>query len=320
MLDAASPTSIGTSADAREELRELAQAKNAVILAHYYQTDDIKSVADYVGDSLELAKKAATCDAENIVFAGVKFMAETAKILNPERSVYLPDPNAGCSLASSITAADVVTLKDQYPGHKVVTYINTTAEVKAESDVACTSSNAEHIVRELSKEAPLIFIPDENLAIYLERKTGIELKKWRGVCHVHQALSAEKLLELKRQYPSYEIISHPEAHLTILEISDFIGSTSQLLRRVQNSSAPGFIMGTEVGLASRLSEESGGRTVIAAPAHEENSCSCSECGYMKLNTLSKVKDCLVNGSGEVFVDPVLAEKARHSIERMFAFS
>ncbi len=309
-----------THSDQYQEIRELAQAKNAVILAHYYQTDDVKRVADYVGDSLELAKRAAACEAENIVFAGVRFMAETAKIINPSSSVYMPDPSAGCSLASSITAADVVALKKQYPGHKVVTYINTTADVKAESDVACTSSNAEHIVRELSKEAPLIFIPDENLAVYLEGKTGIELKKWRGVCHVHQALSAEKLLKLKEQFPSYEIISHPEAHISILEISDFVGSTSQLLQAVKSSNAPGFIMGTEVGLATRLSAESGGRTVIAAPAEEDNSCSCSECGYMKLNTLGKIRNCLVEGSGEVFVEPALAARALRSIERMFVFS
>ncbi|PKP26579.1 MAG: quinolinate synthase [Bacteroidetes bacterium HGW-Bacteroidetes-2] len=302
------------------KIEELKKNKNAIVLAHYYQEDAIQDVADFVGDSLELAKKAAQTDADIIVFAGVYFMAETAKILNPSKKVLLPDPLAGCSLADGCLPKDFAAFKAKYPNHKVVTYINTSAAIKAMSDYVCTSSNAEKIIRSIPEDQPLIFAPDKNLGAYLNKITGRNMVLWEGTCIVHEAFSLEKLIELCLEYPEAKIVAHPESEDPILRIAHCIGSTSQMRNYIKNSSADTFIVATEVGILHQLSKEVPHKKLLPAPSREDNSCACSECAFMKMNTLEKVFHCLHNETPEIKVDSSLSKQALIPIEKMMQLS
>lgn len=306
--------------DIRKVINRLRKEKNAIILAHYYQEESIQDIADFVGDSLELARKAAETDAEIIVFAGVYFMAETAKILNPHKKVLLPDLLAGCSLADNCMPPDFAAFKARYPNHKVVTYINTSAAIKAMSDYVCTSSNAEKIIRSLPADQPLIFAPDKNLGAYLNKVTGRNMVLWEGSCIVHEAFSLEKLIELVVHYPEAKIVAHPESDEAILRIAHAIGSTSQMRNYIKNSSAHTFIVATEAGILHQLSKEVPDKRLIPAPSQEDNSCACSECAFMKLNTLEKVYRCLRDETPEVTVDSSLAVEALKPIEKMLQMS
>jgi len=303
-----------------KEINRLRKEKNAIILAHYYQDAAIQDIADFVGDSLELARKAAQTNADIIVFAGVYFMAETAKILNPNKKVLLPDPLAGCSLADGCPPHAFTAFKARYPNHKVVTYINTSAEIKAMSDYVCTSSNAEKIIRSIPEEQPLIFAPDKNLGAYLNKITGRKMVLWEGSCIVHEAFSLEKLIELVVDHPEAKIVAHPESEDAILRIAHCIGSTSQMRNYIKNSPADTFIVATEVGILHRLSKEVGDKKLIPAPSREDNSCACSECAFMKLNTLEKVYRCLRDETPEVHIDSALAIRALKPIEKMLQLS
>jgi len=304
----------------RSEINRLRKEKNAVILAHYYQEPEIQDIADFIGDSLELAKKAAATDADVIVFAGVHFMAETAKILNPEKTVLLPDINAGCSLADGCTPDAFREFEARYPHHKVVTYINCAAEIKTMSDIVCTSSNAKKIIASFPTDQPLIFAPDRNLGNYLKQETGRDLVLWNGSCVVHEAFSFDKLLELYRKHPDAKIVAHPESEEHILKVAHFIGSTSAMRDFIKNSDAEIFIVATEAGILHTLSAEVPEKTLIPAPAYEENSCACSECAYMKLNTLHKLYLCLKNNSPEITLTESLRRDALVPIERMLELS
>jgi quinolinate synthase len=304
----------------RKEINRLRKEKNAIILAHYYQNEAIQDIADFVGDSLELARKAAQTDADIIVFAGVYFMAETAKIINPHKKILLPDPLAGCSLADGCLPKDFAAFKAKYPNHKVVTYINTSLEIKAMSDYVCTSSNAEKIIRSIPEDQPIIFAPDKNLGAYLNKVTGRTMVLWEGSCIVHEAFSLEKLIELVVEYPDAKIVAHPESEDAILRIAHCIGSTSQMRNYIKNSSADTFIVATEVGIIHQLSKEVPDKKLIPAPSKEDNSCACSECAFMKLNTLEKVYRCLRDETPEVNVDSTLAHEAFKPIEKMLQLS
>lgn len=300
----------------QEEISILKKTKNAVILAHYYQEPEIQEIADFVGDSLELAKKAATTNADIIVFAGVHFMAETAKILNPSKKVLLPDLNAGCSLAESCPPEAFQQLKDKYPDHVVVTYINCSAEIKAMSDVVCTSSNAERVINSIPLDKPIIFAPDKNLGRYLIEKTGRKMLLWDGACIVHEAFSIDKLLELYAKYPSAKIIAHPESEEHILKIANYIGSTSGMLNFVKSSDQDTFIVATEAGILHQMQMDVPDKTLIPAPAKEDNSCACSECAFMKMNTLQKLYNCLKDESPEIVLAESLMKAAHRPIKRM----
>lgn len=304
----------------KQELLRLKTEKNAVILAHYYQDPEIQEVADFIGDSLELAKKAAQTSAEIIVFAGVHFMAETAKILNPSKKVLLPDLNAGCSLAESCPPEAFKKLKDEHPDHVVVTYINCSAEIKTLSDIVCTSSNAENIINSIPQDKPIIFAPDKNLGSYLKTKTGRQMLLWDGACIVHEAFSIEKLLKLYQENPSAIIIAHPESEDHILKTANYIGSTSGMLNYVKNSEHHTFIVATEAGILHEMQKAAPEKTLIPAPAKEDNTCACSECAFMKMNTLQKLYDCLKNETPEVSLEPEIIEKAHKPIERMLEIS
>jgi quinolinate synthase len=304
----------------RKEINRLRKEKNAIILAHYYQDETIQDIADFVGDSLELARKAAETEADIIVFAGVYFMAETAKILNPHKKVLLPDLLAGCSLADNCLPNDFAAFKAKYPNHKVVTYINTSAEIKAMSDYVCTSSNAEKIIRSIPEDQPLIFAPDKNLGAYLNKVTGRNMVLWEGSCLVHEAFSLEKLIELVIEYPDAKIVAHPESEDAVLRIAHFIGSTSQMRNYIKNSAAATFIVATEVGILHQLSKEVPTKKLIPAPSQEDKSCACSECAFMKLNTLEKVCRCLRDEKPEVNVESALAIEALKPIEKMLQLS
>lgn len=303
-----------------ERIVELKKEKNAVVLAHYYQEPEIQEVADFIGDSLELAKKAATTDSDIIVFAGVHFMAETAKILNPSKKVLLPDLNAGCSLAESCPPEDFRKLKEQYPNHTVVTYINCSAEIKTLSDIVCTSSNAEKIINSIPEDQPIIFAPDKNLGKYLIQKTGRKMLLWDGACIVHEAFSLDKLLELYKKNPTAMIIAHPESEDHILRVANFVGSTSGMLNYVKNSGHDLFIVATEAGILHQMQKDVPHKTLIPAPAKEDNTCACSECAFMKMNTLRKLYDCLENENPEIVMEKDLMEKARRPIEKMLELS
>ncbi len=303
-----------------EMIDQLRRQKNAVILAHYYQTPDIQEVADFIGDSLELSKMAARTTADVIVFAGVRFMAETAKILNPSKKVLLPDLNAGCSLADGCLPEDFQALKDRYPNHKVVTYINCSAEIKTMSDIVCTSSNAQKIIESFPKGQPILFAPDRNLGRYLQKVTGRDLLLWDGSCVVHEAFSLDKLLDLYKKHPGALIVAHPESESHILETAHYIGSTSGMLNFIKNSSASTFIVATEAGILHKMSNEAPGKTLIAAPSFDDNTCACSECAFMKLNTLQKLYLCLKNESPEITLPENLRQKALIPIERMLELS
>lgn len=306
--------------DIRQEIDRLRKEKNAIILAHYYQEDEIQDIADYVGDSLELSQKAARNDADIIVFAGVHFMAETAKILSPEKKVLLPDLEAGCSLASSCQPDDFKAFTDLHKGHTVVTYINCSAEIKALSDIVCTSSNAEKVISSIPEDRPIIFAPDKNLGKYLIKKTGRDMLLWDGACIVHEAFSIEKLLVLHKEHPDAKIIAHPESEEHILDVASFIGSTSQLLKHVHENQEEEFIVATEAGILHKMQEANPTTKLFAAPAREDNTCACSECGYMKVNTLKKLRDCLKNETPEIFLEESLRIQALIPIERMLKIS
>lgn len=301
-----------------EKINALRKSKNAVILAHYYQEEAIQDIADFVGDSLELAKKAAETSADIIVFAGVYFMAETAKILNFDKKVLVPDLNAGCSLADGCPATDFAEFLKNYPQHKVVTYINTSAEVKALSDYVCTSSNAEKVINAIPKEQPIIFAPDKNLGAYLNKVTGRNMLLWDGSCIVHEAFSIDKLIELHLEYPTAKIVAHPESEDPILRLAHCIGSTSQMLQYIRNSEDETFIVATEAGILHQLKKQVPHKTLIPAPAREDNTCACSECAFMKMNTLEKLYRCLRDETPEVSIDEILRLKAIKPIEQMLA--
>lgn len=304
----------------KEEIIALKKQKNAVILAHYYQVPEIQEVADFVGDSLELAKKAAQTTADIIVFAGVHFMAETAKILNPTKKVLLPDLKAGCSLAESCPPDAFQKLKEQYPDHIVVTYINCSAEIKAMSDIVCTSSNAVNIINSIPVDKEIIFAPDKNLGRYLIEKTGRQMLLWDGACIVHEAFSIEKLLKLYKQHPSAMIIAHPESEEHILKVANYVGSTSGMLNFVKTSNHDTFIVATEAGILHQMQKDVPGKTLIPAPAKEDNTCACSECAFMKMNTLPKLYKCLKDENPEIFLEESLMAKANIPIQRMMELS
>ncbi len=302
----------------RDEIMRLKNEMNAVILAHYYQESDIQDIADIVGDSLELSRRAADTKADVIVFAGVHFMAETAKILNPHKQVLLPDLNAGCSLAEGCPAPAFKAFRARHPDHVSITYINCSADVKAASDIICTSSNAEKIIRQIPPEKPIFFAPDRNLGKYLIKKTGRDMLLWEGSCIVHETFSIRKLAHLQEQYPDAELIAHPECEEPILAKAGFIGSTSALLKHVQASAARRFIVATESGILHQMERLAPQKQYIAAPP--DANCSCNECPYMKLNTMEKLYLCMKNRSPEITIDPATMKKALVPIERMLQMS
>ncbi len=304
----------------KEKILALKKEKNAVILAHYYQEADIQDVADYVGDSLGLSQEAMKVDADIILFAGVHFMAETAKILNPTKKVILPDLKAGCSLAESCPADKFKKFIDEHPGHIVITYVNCSAEVKALTDIVCTSSNAVKIVESIPKETPIIFAPDKNLGKYIIQKTGRDMLLWDGSCVVHEAFSLDKLIALYKENPDAKIIAHPESETHILKTAAYIGSTAGMIEFVKTDPSKKFIVATEAGILHKMQQVVPDKILIPAPAEEDNTCACSECGYMKMNTLQKVYDCLLNESPEINVPADIMKKALIPIERMLELS
>ena len=309
---------INPSLDLFAEIEKLKKEKNAVILAHYYQEPDIQDVADYIGDSLGLAQQAQKTKADIIVFAGVHFMAETAKILNPHKKVLLPDLKAGCSLADSAPPDLFKKFKDKYPGHIVISYINCSAGIKALSDIICTSGNAEKIVESLPKDQKIIFAPDKNLGAYLVKKTGREMVLWNGACMVHEIFSVEKITKLKVRHPRAKIIAHPECEEPILRIADYIGSTTGLLKFTQQDDAEEYIVATETGILHQMQKVSPGKTFIPAPP--DNSCACNDCPHMKLNTLEKLYLCMKYEAPEINMDEEMRIAAKKPIERMLEIS
>ena len=310
---------INNQVDFKSEILKLKNDLNAVILAHYYQESEIQDIADFVGDSLELAKKAKSTSADVIVFAGVHFMAETAKILNPDKLVLLPDLEAGCSLAEGCPADDFKMFREKHPDHLAITYINCSADVKALSDIICTSSSAEKIINQIPKDQPILFSPDRNLGKYLIKKTGREMLLWDGSCVVHETFSERKIIDLKIKYPKAKLISHPECEEPILMHSDFIGSTSRLLSFVQEDSASQFIVATETGIIHQMKKAAPHKEYIPAPP-EDDTCSCNECPYMKLNTLEKLYLCMKNKYPEIVMDEEIRKRALLPIEKMLAMS
>lgn len=300
-------------------IKKLKKEKNAVILAHYYQDDAIQEVADYLGDSLYLAQQAAKVENDIIVFAGVHFMAETAKIINPSKKVLLPDLKAGCSLADSCPPDDFAAFKANHPDALVVSYINCSAEVKMLSDLVCTSSNAKKIIESIPKDQKIIFAPDKNLGAYLNKETSRNMILWQGSCIVHEAFSFEKIISLIKSYPNAKFIAHPESESPVLDIAHYIGSTSGLLAFVQKDKAKEYIVATEAGILYEMQKRCPKKTFIPAPV-EDDTCACSECAFMKLNTLEKLYRCLLNESPEVKMDKKLMDGARIPIERMFKLS
>jgi len=313
-----SETIIDPALDLFEEISRLKKVKNAVILAHYYQDPDIQDIADYIGDSLGLSQEAEKTDASMIVFAGVHFMAETAKILNPSKKVVIPDLKAGCSLADSCPPEAFSKFRESYPDHLVISYINCTAEIKALSDIICTSSNAAAIVESLPKEQPIIFAPDKNLGAWLNRKTGRNMLLWNGSCMVHEIFAREKIIRLKEQNPGALVIAHPECEENVLEHADFIGSTTALLNFSIKSDARSFIVVTETGILHQMQKSSPEKTFIAAPPN--NSCACNDCPHMKLNTLEKLYLCLRDEQPEINMDEDLRRKALIPMKRMLDIS
>ena len=306
--------------DLVKEIQRLKKEKNAVILAHYYQVPEIQDIADYVGDSLGLSQKAAETDADMIVFAGVHFMAETAKILSPNKKVVLPDLNAGCSLADACPPETFEKFTKAHPNHVVITYVNCSAEIKALSDIVCTSSNALKIVNSIPKETPIIFAPDKNLGKYIINETGRDMLLWDGSCIVHEAFSMDKLIELHKKYPDYKIIAHPESETHILDTATYIGSTSGMINYVKKHQDQKFIVATEAGILHKMQQEVPNTELIPAPAKEDNTCACSECHFMKMNTLQKLYDCMLNESPQIEVDSEIIKRALLPIERMLELS
>jgi quinolinate synthase len=309
---------IDPTLDLFDEIERLKKEKNAVILAHYYQEPDIQDIADYIGDSLGLSQEAAKTDADIIVFAGVHFMAETAKILSPNKTVLLPDLKAGCSLADSCPPHLFKKFKEKYPDHLVITYVNCTAELKALSDIVCTSTNAVQIVESLPKDQKIIFGPDKNLGAWVAKKTGRNLVLWNGACMVHEIFSREKITKLKERHPNAKFIAHPECEEAVLAMADYIGSTTGLLKYTINNDAQEFIVATESGIIHQMEKACPTKTFIPAPPN--NSCACNDCPYMKRNTLEKLYLCLKNGLPEVTVPENIIVEARKPIERMLEIS
>ncbi len=301
-----------------EEILKLKKELNAVILAHYYQESEIQDLADFVGDSLELARKAKATNADVIVFAGVHFMAETAKILNPNKLVLLPDLDAGCSLADSCPAPLFKAFREKHPDHLAITYINCSAAVKALSDIICTSSSAEKIINQIPQNQKILFSPDRNLGRYLIKKTGREMLLWDGTCIVHETFSERKINDLKLEYPKAKIIAHPECEESILNRADFIGSTSALLKFVKEDNSESFIVATEPGIIHQMKKAVPNKNLIPAPP--EKNCNCNECPYMKLNTMEKLYACMKNKSPQIIMDGELMRKALIPIERMLEMS
>lgn len=304
--------------DLFDEIERLKKEKNAVLLAHYYQEPDIQDVADFIGDSLGLSRQAAESDADIIVFAGVHFMAETAKILNPTRKVILPDLNAGCSLADSCPAPELAAFKAQHPGHIVVSYINCSAGVKALSDIICTSSNAKHLIDQIPDDQPIIFAPDRNLGRYLIKETGRDMVLWDGVCIVHETFSEQKLLRLKVRHPQALVLAHPECEEVVLRHADHVGSTSSIRRFARESATTEFIVATEEGILHQMRKDSPDKTFIPAPP--ESGCNCSQCPHMRLNTLEKLYLCLKHEEPEIIMDEATRVRALRPIERMLQMS
>lgn len=309
---------IDPSLDLFAEIEKLKKEKNAVILAHYYQEPDIQDIADYIGDSLGLAQNAEMTDADIIVFAGVHFMAETAKILNPDKKVLLPDLNAGCSLSDSCPLSLFKQFKDKHPDHIVISYINCSAGIKALSDIICTSSNAKQIVDSLPKEQKIIFAPDKNLGAYINKTSGREMVLWNGACMVHEIFSLEKITRLKERHPNAKMIAHPECEEAVLKIADFIGSTTQLLKYTQDSGFNEFIVATEAGILHQMQIASPDKTFIPAPP--DNACACNDCPHMKLNTLEKLYLCLKYEQPEILMDEELRLAAKKPIDKMLELS
>ena len=300
------------------EIKELCLKANAIILAHYYQAPEIQDIADFIGDSLDLSKKAANNDADIIIFCGVHFMAETAKILSPNKTVLLPDIDAGCSLADDCPAEEFQKFREENPDHYVVSYINCTAEVKAQSDLICTSSNAVSLVEKIPKDKKIIFAPDKNLGRWVQKNSGRKLKLWPGSCVVHETFSEEALLKLKYKYPDAKVIAHPECSQNLLVLSDFIGSTSKLLDYVSNDYSDTYMVLTEPGIIHQMKRIEPNKNFIEVP--DIDGCKCNECPYMKLNTLEKILDCLKNNYPSIELDPEIIKKAYKPIKRMLDMS
>ena len=309
---------VDPSLDLFEEIEKLKKEKNAIILAHFYQEPDIQDVADYIGDSLGLAQKAQSTDADMIVFAGVHFMAETAKILNPFKKVLLPDLKAGCSLADSAPKELFKAFKEKHSDHLVISYINCSADIKALSDIICTSSNAEAIINSVPANQPILFAPDKNLGAYLNKKTGRNMLLWNGACMVHEIFSLEKITKLKIRHPEAQIIAHPECEDAILRISDYVGSTTQLLKYSIASNCSTFIVATETGILHQMQKDAPIKTFIPAPPI--NNCACNDCPHMKLNTLEKLYLCMKHELPEILMDENLRLASKKPIDRMLEIS
>ncbi|MDR0896055.1 MAG: quinolinate synthase NadA [Prevotellaceae bacterium] len=300
-------------------IEQLKRDKNAIILAHYYQTGDIQDIADFVGDSLALAQWAAKTDADMIVMCGVHFMGETAKILSPDKKVLVPDLAAGCSLADSCPADKFAQFVKEHPDHTVISYVNTTAAVKAVTDVVVTSTNARQIVESFPKDEKIIFGPDRNLGNYINSVTNRQMLLWNGACHVHEQFSVEKLVDLKKVYPDAVVLAHPECKSVVLKMADFIGSTAALLKYAVNSDKKEFLVATESGILHEMQKKCPDKTFIPVPPND-STCACNECNFMRLNTMQKLYDCLINESPEIVVDEVIAAKAVKPIQRMLEIS
>lgn len=309
---------VDPSLDLFAEIERMKKQKNAVILAHYYQEPDIQDIADYIGDSLGLAQKAAKTDADIILFAGVHFMAETAKILNPSKKVIIPDWKAGCSLADSAPPELFRQFRAKNPDHLVISYINCTAEIKAQSDIICTSSNAQAVIESVPADQPILFAPDKNLGAYLNKKTGRNMLLWNGACMVHEIFSREKIIRLQHRHPAALLIAHPECEEIVLELANFIGSTTQLLNYSQTSPAKSFIVATESGILHQMQKLSPEKTFIPAPPN--NLCACNDCPHMKLNTLEKVYISLLHEIPEIQMEENLRLAAKVPIDRMMEIS
>lgn len=309
---------IDPTLDLFAEIEKLKKEKNAILLAHYYQEADIQDIADYIGDSLGLAQQAEKTKADIIVFAGVHFMAETAKILNPNKKVLLPDLNAGCSLSDSCPPPVFKTFKEQHPDHLVISYINCSAGIKALSDIICTSSNARQIVESLPENQKIIFAPDKNLGAYINKVSGRDMLLWNGACMVHEIFSLQKIARLRERHPDAKFIAHPECEEAVLRMADFIGSTTQLLKYTETNEATSFIVATETGILHQMQQLSPLKTFIAAPP--DNSCACNDCPHMKLNTLEKLYLCMKYETPEVTMDEDLRIAAKKPIDRMLELS
>lgn len=304
--------------DYREEIQKLKKEKNAVLLAHYYQVPEIQDIADYVGDSLGLSQQASQADADVIVFAGVHFMAETAKILSPSSKVLLPDLEAGCSLADSCPPNDFAAFKAKYPDHIVISYINCSAAIKTMSDVICTSGNAKQIVESFPEDQKIIFAPDKNLGGYINSITGRNMVLWDGTCEVHDVLKTEAIIELKAKHPDAKLVAHPECKAPVLELADYVGSTTAMLNFTSSDDARKYIVATETGILHQMSKNSPDKEFIIVPTDE--TCSCNDCPYMKMNTMPKLYRCMLNEKPEIILDEDTIEQALKPIERMLDIS